>query len=279
MHHRHDLIARTVGLLERIRGSTSTKPGFIRRRTGQRLDPTRMDEHPMRPRGNEPNVLEIKKLTLHIGKKCIFRDASFAVHESEIMAMVGPSGSGKSCLLKSIVGLLREEMPRAFVLRYSGQISYQGCDLLTCNENDIQQIRRSIIYVSLHSTCFSMSLYDHLDSALRCWYPLVPSGEREDRILCTIGSIRALRFIEAHLHDSDRTLSAGQLQLLCVASALVLGPDFLLLDEPSANIDPAAALLIEEAIDEFRAKEPTGILIATHSVQHALRVSQWHLVH
>ena len=128
------------------------------------------------------NLLTIKALSVTINGRVILKDIDLNIPERVVVAIIGPSGCGKSVLLKSIVGLLKQELKSPGDLHYEGRIDYDGSNLLELPERQLEAVRKNIAYINQHPVAFPMSLYDNVAFGLKYWEPSLSRTEINDRI-------------------------------------------------------------------------------------------------
>jgi len=210
-------------------------------------------------------TFEVKNLNLSYGEKQALKDISMTIGSKEIVAFIGPSGCGKSTFLRTLNRMndLIENCKIEGEVKYHSQNIYQ-------NDIDIYSLRKNVGMVFQSPNPFPMSIYDNIAYGPRC------QGIKKREVLNKIveDSLKeAALFDEVsdRLHDSALALSGGQQQRLCIARALAMKPEVILMDEPTSALDPIATLKIEELILELK-KEYT-IVIVTHNMQQAARIS------
>jgi phosphate transport system ATP-binding protein len=196
------------------------------------------------------------------------RDVSFAVEPGQVTAIIGPSGCGKSTLLRCL-NRMHETVPNA---RVEGEVRFGGRDIYAPEVSAIG-VRRHIGMVFQRPTPFpTMSIRDNVAAGLKVLPGKRPSRSETDAIV-----EHALRRAALWDEVSDRlgssavALSGGQQQRLCIARALATSPSVLLLDEPTASLDPISTQRVEELVYELRAQ--VTIIIVTHNMQQAARIS------
>jgi phosphate transport system ATP-binding protein len=211
-------------------------------------------------------TFEIDNLSIWYGQKQAIRDITMDVPEHNVTAIIGPSGCGKSTLLRCL-NRMHELVPNT---RLEGKILFQGNDLYGPGV-DPTLIRRRIGMVFQKSNPFpTMSIQDNVTVGLRL------NGIRNRSIL-NERTEKALRMaalwdeVKDDLRKPGISLSGGQQQRLCIARAIAVEPDVLLMDEPASALDPIATMKIEELIYELKTKYT--IVIVTHNMQQAGRVS------
>ena len=210
-------------------------------------------------------MLEAIDLQVHYGEFLAVRNVNLRVHRGEITAMIGPSGCGKSTILRCF-NRMNDLIPTA---RVGGTVLYRGIDMYGPEANS-GEVRRRIGMVFQKPNPFPKSIYDNV-----AFGPRVngkPSRAETDEIVER--SLRRAALwdeVKDRLKQSAYSLSGGQQQRLCIARALAVDPDILLMDEPCSSLDPIATAKIEDLMDEIKVEYP--IVIVTHNMQQAARVS------
>lgn len=214
------------------------------------------------------HVLRIESLSAYFGDTAAVRDVSLAVLAHEVTAIIGPSGCGKSTLLRCL-NRMHESVPSA---RVNGHVFFHDQDIYADGVDPIA-LRRHIGMVFQRPTPFpTMSIRDNVAAGLR-----VQPGRRLSRTELDDAVERALRQaalwdeVKDRLRASATGLSGGQQQRLCIARALATAPDILLLDEPTASLDPLSTQKVEELVYDLR--QSMTVIIVTHNLQQAARVS------
>src|SRR5690348_14042763 len=213
-------------------------------------------------------VLRTEELSAWFGDTRAVRDVTLQMPEREVTAIIGPSGCGKSTLLRCL-NRMHETIVGA---RVDGQVLYHDQDIYA-GDVDPVALRRHIGMVFQRPTPFpTMSIRDNVAAGLR-----VQPGRRMSRSGLDDAVERALRQaalwdeVKDRLRASAIGLSGGQQQRLCIARALATGPEILLLDEPTASLDPISTQKVEELVYELR--QSMTVIIVTHNLQQAARVS------
>jgi phosphate transport system ATP-binding protein len=208
--------------------------------------------------------LRVSDLNFHYGDKQVLFDVSVAIPPNQITALIGPSGCGKSTFLRTL-NRMHETVRNA---RAEGELLLDGDDMMAM---DVVRLRRRIGMVFQKSNPFPKSIFDNVAYGLRIngWMRKHSLAEAVERSLR-----RAALWDEVkdHLHDSAHMLSGGQQQRLCIARALAVDPEVLLLDEPCSALDPIATAKIEDLM--FSLKEACTLVIVTHNMQQAARVAE-----
>ena len=218
--------------------------------------------------GAERIRLEATALSAFFGSAEVIRGASIAFRDREVTAIIGPSGCGKSTLLRCL-NRMHETVPTA---RVGGSVSLDGQDIYAKGVNAIE-VRRHVGMVFQRPTPFpTMSIRDNVAAGLQILGRDKPSRTETDHIVEDSLKRTALwDEVNTRLKDSAVALSGGQQQRLCIARALATRPAVLLLDEPTASLDPISTQKVEELVYELR--RDMTIVIVTHNMQQAARVS------
>jgi phosphate transport system ATP-binding protein len=210
-------------------------------------------------------AFETRSLGIYYGSFRAIKDVSLKIPSRQITAIIGPSGCGKSTLLRSF-NRMNELIPRA---RTEGQVLYHGADIYAPGV-DAVEVRRRIGMVFQRPNPFPKSIYENI-----AWGARV-NGQRENMDAVVEQSLRQAALwdeVKDKLHQSALGLSGGQQQRLCIARAIAIRPDTILMDEPASALDPIATLKIEELMREL-ARDYT-IVIVTHNMQQAARASHF----
>lgn len=204
-------------------------------------------------------MLEIKNLKAFYGKNIIFKDINIYIDKNEIVSFVGPSGGGKSTLLGCINRFIIEKGGN-----YEGEIKLNGIETSTLKNNELRQ---KICTVFQDSKPFPLTIEKNIHYVLS-YYGMKNKSEKTEEILRSVGLYDE---VKDKLNSSAESLSGGQKQRLCIARALACRPDIILLDEPSASLDPENTLIIEKLIKDLSNKHT--ILLVTHNLDQANRIS------
>jgi phosphate transport system ATP-binding protein len=210
-------------------------------------------------------AIEMSRVNLSYGENQVLHDISFDVESQRVTAFIGPSGCGKSTLLRC----LNRMNDLIDSVRISGRIRVKGRDIYAPG-TDVIDVRRRVGMVFQKSNPFPKSIYENVVYGLRI------AGTR-DRLVLDEACERSLKGaalwdeVKDRLHESGLSLSGGQQQRLCIARAIAVEPEIVLMDEPCSALDPIATLKIEELI--YSLKERYTIVIVTHNLQQAARVS------
>jgi len=210
-------------------------------------------------------IMEARDLQVHYGEYLAVRNVNLQIHRNEITALIGPSGCGKSTIIRCF-NRMNDLIPSAKV---GGTVLYRGIDLYGPEAN-AGEVRRRIGMVFQKPNPFPKSIYDNV-----AFGPRVngkPSKSETDELVERSLKRAALwEEVKDRLKQSAFSLSGGQQQRLCIARALAVDPDVLLMDEPCSALDPIATGRIEDLMHEIKGQYP--IVIVTHNMQQAARVS------
>jgi phosphate transport system ATP-binding protein len=209
-----------------------------------------------------------ESLRAFYGNAEVVRGVTAEFRERQVTAIIGPSGCGKSTLLRCL-NRMHETVPRA---RMTGRVMFEGRDIYA-RGIDAVSLRRHIGMVFQRPTPFpTMSIRDNIAAGLRVMPGGMPPRARVDEVIERSLHRAALwDEVKDRLRAGALSLSGGQQQRLCIARALATNPDVLLLDEPTASLDPLSTQRVEELLYELR-KDIT-VIIVTHNMQQAARVS------
>jgi phosphate transport system ATP-binding protein len=235
--------------------------------TGTEAPPTIDLTTAVEPEGNgqldPPPVFDVRSLSVYYGSFRAVRDVSLTVAANEVTAFIGPSGCGKTTVLRCF----NRMNDLVDIARVEGTINYHGVDLYDPAVNPVE-VRRRIGMVFQKPNPFPKSIYDNV-----AYGPRVArlGGDMDE---CVERSLRRAGLwdeVKNRLRDSAMGLSGGQQQRLCIARALAVNPEVILMDEPCSALDPIATGRIEDLMDEI--KTEYTIVIVTHNMQQAARVS------
>ena len=208
---------------------------------------------------------EVKDLNLYYGEKQALKQLNLTIGKNRVTALIGPSGCGKSTFLRCL-NRMNDLIENC---RISGEIRLLGENIYDSKTN-VVQLRTEVGMVFQKPNPFPMSIYDNIAYGPRC------QGIRDKRVLDgvvehSLKSAALWEEVRDRLHDSALALSGGQQQRLCIARAIAMEPEVILMDEPTSALDPIATAKIEELIEQL--KTTYTIVIVTHSMQQASRDS------
>ncbi len=208
-------------------------------------------------------IFDVQDLSVSYGGSEAIADVTFQIHRNLITAIIGPSGCGKTTFLRSL-NRMNDSVPG---FKIEGEIRYHGHDIYG-GEVDRVEVRRRIGMVFQRPNPFPKSIFDNVAWAPRNLRMKVDLDERVERAL---RSAALWDEVKDRLKESALGLSGGQQQRLCIARAIAIEPDVLLLDEPASALDPVATASIEELMETL--KNRYTIVIVTHNMQQAARVA------
>lgn len=211
------------------------------------------------------NIITTNDLCLWYGKTQALRDINISVPEGSITALIGPSGCGKSTFLKTL-NRMNDLVPD---VRITGSVKYRGKDIFAPG-TDVNELRRQIGMVFQKPNPFPMSIYDNIAYGPRT-HGIRSKAKLDEIVETSLKNAAIWDEVKDRLKKSALGLSGGQQQRLCIARALAVDPDVLLMDEPTSALDPISTTRIEELAMELKSKYT--IIIVTHSMQQALRIS------
>ncbi|MDX6387367.1 MAG: phosphate transport system ATP-binding protein [Gaiellaceae bacterium] len=209
-------------------------------------------------------VFELKDLDVHYGKAPAVKGVSLDIHRNAITALIGPSGCGKSTVLRCL-NRMNDLVASA---KIDGKVLYQGIDLYGPDVDPIE-VRRRIGMVFQRPNPFPKSIYDNVAYGLRI---LGMKDDLDGRVERALRSAALWDEVKNRLKKSALGLSGGQQQRLCIARAIAVEPDVVLLDEPASALDPISTSAIEDLMHEL--KRDYTLVIVTHNMQQAARVAE-----
>jgi phosphate transport system ATP-binding protein len=216
---------------------------------------------------NETPKIEVNGLNFFYGTHKALKDINLVIPEKKVTAFIGPSGCGKSTLLRTLNRMF-ELYPGQTA---TGEIKFEGENILT-SKADVSLMRAKIGMVFQKPTPFPMSIYENIAFGVRLFEKL-SKGEMNERVEWAIKKAALWDQVKDKLHESGNSLSGGQQQRLCIARAIAVKPQVLLMDEPCSALDPISTTKIEELITEL--KEDYTVVIVTHNMQQAARCSDY----
>ncbi len=214
-----------------------------------------------------PIKMKTRDVTVHYGAKQALNGVSLDIPKNQVTALIGPSGCGKSTYLRC----LNRMNDTIDIAKVGGEILLDGEDVYN-PDIDVVELRARVGMVFQKPNPFPKSIYDNVSYGPKI-HGLARSKQELDEIVQT--SLRKAglwREVHDRLDEPGTGLSGGQQQRLCIARAIAVSPEVILMDEPCSALDPIATATVEELIDELR--ENYTIVIVTHSMQQAARVSQ-----
>ena len=210
--------------------------------------------------------ISTRNVSVFYGEKCAIDDVSLDIAEKQIIAFIGPSGCGKSTFLRCL-NRMNDTIESC---RVNGEIKLDGQNIYDADV-DVVPLRARVGMVFQKPNPFPKSIYDNVAYGPRI-HGLANTKDELDRIVeASLSRAGLWGEVAKRLHESGTGLSGGQQQRLCIARAIAVSPEVILMDEPCSALDPIATARIEELMSELR--EEFTIVIVTHSMQQAARVS------
>ena len=213
-----------------------------------------------------PVMIDVAGLSFYYGANRALENISIQIHTNLVTAFIGPSGCGKSTFLRTL-NRMNDIIPGT---RVEGRILVAGRDIYG-DAVDIADLRRRVGMVFQKSNPFPKSIFDNVAYGLRLNRMVKSRSELRERVEKSLIAAALWEEVKDRLQESALALSGGQQQRLCIARALAVEPEVLLMDEPASALDPIATQKIEELI--YQLKQDYTIVIVTHNMQQAARVS------
>lgn len=210
--------------------------------------------------------ISVSNLNFFYGKAQALFDISIDVLEKEVIAFIGPSGCGKSTFIRTL-NRMNDTIP---IARVDGSVTIDGTDVYAPN-TDVVALRRKVGMVFQKSNPFPKSIFDNVAYGIRINRIHKDKADLTDRVEKALFDAALWDEVKDRLQTSAFGLSGGQQQRLCIARALAVQPEVILMDEPASALDPIATQKIEELVVELKKKYT--IVIVTHNMQQAARVS------
>ncbi len=217
--------------------------------------------------GPRTKKMTTRGVNLWYGDKQALFDVDLDIYANEVTALIGPSGCGKSTFLRCF-NRMNDTID---ICRTEGDIRLDGRDIYD-REVDVVEVRARVGMVFQQPNPFPKSVYDNVAYGPRIHGLVSTKAELDDLVEQSLRRAALWDEVKDRLGDPGNGLSGGQQQRLCIARAIAVGPEVILMDEPASALDPIATAHIEELIDELR--RAFTIVIVTHSMQQAARVSQ-----
>jgi phosphate transport system ATP-binding protein len=214
----------------------------------------------------EANKISVRNLNFFYGKAQALHDISLDIQPREVMAFIGPSGCGKSTFLRTL-NRMNDTIPGA---RVNGTVEIDG-ENIYASGTDVVSLRRKVGMVFQKSNPFPKSIFENVAYGVRINRLAQSKNDLQDRVEKALADAALWNEVKDRLSTSAFGLSGGQQQRLCIARALAVQPEVVLMDEPASALDPIATQKIEELIVEL--KHNYTIVIVTHNMQQASRVS------
>ena len=217
---------------------------------------------------NQPVKIAVDRLNFYYGEKRALDGIDIEIRSNLVTAFIGPSGCGKSTFLRTL-NRMNDIIPST---RVEGKVMIDGESIYDAKV-DVVQLRRKVGMVFQKSNPFPKSIFENVAYGLRINGLTKSKAELSDRVEESLKQAAIWDEVKDRLNDSALALSGGQQQRLCIARALAIRPEIILMDEPASALDPIATQRIEELIYEL--KKTYTIVIVTHNMQQAARVSDF----
>ncbi len=218
------------------------------------------------PRPTAAPIVDIRDLNFYYGQKRALESITLGIRPNIVTAFIGPSGCGKSTLLRTL-NRMNDIIPGA---RVEGSVRIDGDDIYAPS-TDVVRLRRRVGMVFQKSNPFPKSIFENVAYGLRINGLARDRSALQARVEDSLQAAALWEEVKDRLHESALALSGGQQQRLCIARALAIQPEILLMDEPASALDPIATQRIEELVYQLKARYT--IIIVTHNMQQAARVS------
>ena len=213
-----------------------------------------------------PPKIDVANMNFYYGAHRVLHDVTVKMLPNHVTALIGPSGCGKSTFLRSL-NRMNDIIPGT---RVEGSVCIDGRDIYDSSV-DVVDLRRRVGMVFQKSNPFPKSIFDNVAYGLRINRMTASRAELGGHVEASLKAAALWEEVKDRLHTSALALSGGQQQRMCIARALAVEPDILLMDEPASALDPIATQRIEELI--YQLKRTYTIIIVTHNMQQAARVS------
>lgn len=211
------------------------------------------------------NIITVNDLCLWYGNTQALKNVNINIAKNSITALIGPSGCGKSTFLKTL-NRMNDLVPG---VRITGEVKYDGKDIFSPG-TDVNELRKNIGMVFQKPNPFPMSVYDNIAYGPRT-HGVRNKAKLDDIVERSLRDAAIWDEVKDRLKKSALGLSGGQQQRLCIARALAVEPDVLLMDEPTSALDPVSTLVVEQLACELR--ETCTLVVVTHNMQQAARIS------
>ncbi|MFD1018761.1 phosphate ABC transporter ATP-binding protein PstB [Thalassobacillus hwangdonensis] len=211
------------------------------------------------------NVFEVKDLNLWYGNDQALYEVSMDVPENKVTAIIGPSGCGKSTYLKTLNRMV-EMVP---IVKTSGSIKYKGQEIFN-GKYRVEDLRTKVGMVFQKPNPFPKSIYDNIAYGPRI-HGIKKKAELDKIVEKSLRGAAIWDEVKDRLNENAFGLSGGQQQRICIARALAIEPDVILMDEPTSALDPISTAKVEDLVQEL--KKNYSIIIVTHNMQQAARIS------
>lgn len=211
------------------------------------------------------DIIKVEDLNLYYGQKHALKDINLTIKKNSVTALIGPSGCGKSTFLRSI-NRMNDLIDSC---KITGTIKYLDQDIYS-KKVDVNDLRTKIGMVFQRPNPFNKSIYENIVYGPKC-HGIKDKNKLDEIVETSLKEAALWEEVKDRLHDKATGLSGGQQQRLCIARAIAMEPDVILMDEPTSALDPIATAKIEELMEQLKKK--FTVVIVTHSMQQAARIS------
>ncbi len=231
----------------------------------ERPSQSNSETSPPPPNGTSRFAIEARAMQVYYGDFCAVRDVHMKVPSNKITAIIGPSGCGKSTVLRCL-NRMNDLIP---IARIEGEVLFQGQNIYDDSVDPVE-VRRRIGMVFQKPNPFPKSIYENV-----AWGTRINGfrGDMDEMVEKALRSAALWDEVKDKLQQSALGLSGGQQQRLCIARAIAVEPEIILMDEPASALDPIATLRIEDLMKEL--SEQYTIIVVTHNMQQAARISDF----
>lgn len=214
---------------------------------------------------NRQIKMQVRDLDLYYGDFQALHQVDLDIYKHEVTAFIGPSGCGKSTLIKTL-NRMNDLVPNC---RLDGEVTLDGVDIYQKGTN-LTELRKQVGMVFQHPNPFPKSIYDNIAYGPRT-HGIKDKAELDEIVETSLKDAAIWEEVKDHLDRNALSISGGQQQRICIARALAIKPNVLLMDEPTSALDPISTSKIEDLVDEL--KQKFTIVMVTHNMQQASRVS------
>lgn len=214
-----------------------------------------------------PSKIVVQHLNLHYGENLALKDINMNIAQNAVTAFIGPSGCGKSTFLKC----LNRMNDLVDCVKIDGTVTIDGEDIYS-PKVDTTLLRKKVGMVFQQPNPFPMSIYDNIAYGPRI-HGITAKAKLDDIVERSLRDAAIFEEVKDRLKKSALSLSGGQQQRLCIARALAVEPEILLMDEPTSALDPISTLKVEDLMEDLKKKYT--VVVVTHNMQQAARVSDY----
>jgi len=225
-------------------------------------------ENPQKKSENDKTKIIVNNLNFYYGEQIALKNISMNILSNQVTALIGPSGCGKSTFLR----LLNRMNDLIDNIKIEGELKIDGINIYDRTVNPVN-LRKKIGMIFQKSNPFPKTIFENVAYGLRVNGMVTSKSQLEEKVEYSLKQAALWEEVKDRLKESALSLSGGQQQRLCIARALAIEPDIILMDEPASALDPISTAKIEELILEL--KQNYTIVIVTHNMQQAARVSDW----